>query len=115
MMETKMEPFRYSLNTSTLRGHNLFLVEELEIAAGAGYQGVEPWIDELDRYVSEGGSLKELGQRIRDLGLTVENAIGFFAWIVDEEGERRAGLEEARRNMDMVAQIGGKRLAAPPF
>jgi 2-keto-myo-inositol isomerase len=110
-----VEPFRYSLNTSTLRGHQLPLVEVLEIAASAGYVGVEPWIDELDRYVAEGGTLAELGQRIADLGLTVENAIGFFAWIVDDPKEREAGLAEARRNMEQVAAIGGKRLAAPPF
>jgi 2-keto-myo-inositol isomerase len=110
-----VEPFRYSLNTSTLRGHRLPLVEELEIAAEAGYQGVEPWIDELDRYVAEGGSLIELGVRIQDLGLRVENAIGFFEWIVDDPQRRQAGLNEAKRNMDMVAQLGGRRLAAPPF
>jgi 2-keto-myo-inositol isomerase len=110
-----VEPFRYSLNTSTLRGHGLPLVEVLEIAAEAGYQGVEPWIDELDRYVAEGGALPELGRRIADLGLTVENAIGFFEWIVDDPQRREAGLAEAQRNMDQVAAIGGKRLAAPPF
>src|SRR5215218_9833472 len=31
------EPFRYCLNTSTLRGQKLTLVEEVEIAARAGY------------------------------------------------------------------------------
>jgi sugar phosphate isomerase/epimerase len=106
---------KFSLNTSTLRGHKLSLIEEIEIAAQAGYQGIEPWIDELDRYVAEGGSLDELRTRIADLGLTVENAIGFFAWIVDDPAARAAGLEEARRNMEMVARIGGGRLAAPPF
>lgn len=107
--------FRYALNTSTLRGHKLSLLEEIEIAAKAGYDGVEPWIDELDRYVAEGGSLPELGRRIQDGGLKVENAIGFFNWITEEEEARRAGLEEAKRNLEMVAQIGGKLLAAPPF
>lgn len=108
-------PFRYCLNTSTIRGQNLSLVEELEIAAKAGYQGVEPWISEIDKYVEQGGALKELGQRIRDLGLTVENAIGFFDWIVDDTAQRAKGLEEARRNMELVAQLGGRYLAAPPM
>jgi sugar phosphate isomerase/epimerase len=108
-------PFRYCLNTSTIRGQKLSLVEELEIAAQAGYQGVEPWINEIDKYVEQGGSLRELGQRIHDLGLTVENAIGFFDWIVDDAAQRARGLEEARRNMDLVAQLGGRYLAAPPM
>jgi sugar phosphate isomerase/epimerase len=33
---------------------------------------------------------------------------------VDDDARRGQGLEEAKRNMDVVAQIGGKRLAAPP-
>jgi sugar phosphate isomerase/epimerase len=109
------EPFRYCLNTSTIRGQKLPLIEEIEIAAKAGYQAIEPWIRELDDYVQGGGSLKDLDRRIRDNGLTVESAIGFFEWIVDDDARRAKGLEEARRNMDMLAEIGGKRVAAPPF
>jgi sugar phosphate isomerase/epimerase len=110
------EPFRYCFNTSTIAGQNLKvpLVEEVEIAAKAGYQGFEPWTRELDQYVKDGGSLKDLGKRIADRGLSVEDAIGFPEWIVDDDGRRKKGLEEARRCMDMVLQIGGKRLAAPP-
>lgn len=107
--------WRCALNTSTLRGHSLPLIEVIEIAAKAGYDGIEPWIDELDRYVGDGGSLSELRRRIQDHGLKVENAIGFFNWIDDSEETRRAGLEEAKRNLEMVAQLGGTLLAAPPF
>jgi sugar phosphate isomerase/epimerase len=109
------EPFGYSLNTSTISGQKLSLIEEIEIAAKAGYQGFEPWTRELDAYVKGEGSLKDLGKRIHDHGLKVEDAIGFFEWVVDDDSRRRKGLEEARRCMDMVQQIGGKRIAAPPF
>ena len=44
----------------------------------------------------------------------MESAIGFFEWIVDDPARRKKGLEAARRSMDLVRQIGGKRLAAPP-
>jgi len=108
------EPFGYCLNTSTLMGQKLDPVELVEIAAKAGYQALEPWLNELDQHVKNGGNLKVLGQRIRDRGLTVESAIGFAEWIVDDEARRKKGLEEVRRGMDMVQQIGGKRLAAPP-
>ena len=108
------EPFGYCFNTSTIRGQKLPLVKELEIAARAGYQGVEPWVAELDEYVKSGGSLSDLRKRIADLGLSVESVIGFSPWIVDDDGKRAAGLEDARRVMDMTAQIGGKRIAAPP-
>jgi 2-keto-myo-inositol isomerase len=109
------EPFTFCLNTSTISGQKLTLVQEVEIVAKAGYQGIEPWIRELDQHVKDGGSLPDLGKKIKDSGLTVVDAIGFFEWAVDDEARRKKGLEEARRNMEMVRAIGGTRLAAPPF
>ena len=108
------EPFGYCLNTSTISGQKLPIVEVIAIAAKAGYQGIEPWIRELDDYKKGGGSLKELGRRIADLGLSVESAIGFFDWCVDDDDRRKKALEQARREIEMVEQVGGKRIAAPP-
>jgi len=108
------DPFVYSLNTSTIRGQNLPISDEVALAAKAGYQAIEPWIHELEQYAQKGGNLKDLGKRIQDAGLRVESAIGFAEWIVDDADRRRKGLEVARRAMDMVQQIGGRRLAAPP-
>ena len=107
-------PFRYCLNTATLRGQKLGIVKEIEIAASAGYEAIEPWIASIEAYVQSGGTLKDLRQRLGDSGLTVEDAIAFPEWLVDDEARRAKGLEQAKRNMDMVAQLGGRRLAAPP-
>ena len=107
-------PFRYCLNMATIRGQKLGVVKEIEVAAQAGYDAVEPWIDSIGDYVKNGGALPDLKKRIGDSGLTVESAIGFPEWIVDDEAQRAKGLERAKREMDMVAQIGGKRMAAPP-
>lgn len=106
--------FRYSLNTSTIRGQKKSLPEIVEIAAKTGYDGIEPWIREIQDYVRGGGKLNDLKKRITDVGLTVVNAIGFAAWIVDDDAARAKGLESARRDMDLVRQIGGSRIAAPP-
>ena len=106
--------FRFCLNTATLRGQKLGIVKEAEIAAKAGYDAIEPWIEALQAYVQGGGSLKDLGKQIKDSGLTVEDAIGFPQWLVDDEAKRAKGVEQAKREMDLVAQIGGRRLAAPP-
>jgi sugar phosphate isomerase/epimerase len=108
------EPFGYCLNTSTISGQKLTVVEELEIAAKAGYQGVELWLRELEGYAKGGGSLKDLGQRARDLGLTVEDGIAFAEWIVDDDARRHKALEDVKRQMELLQQVGGKRLAAPP-
>ena len=108
-------PFVYCLNTSTIRGQALGIAREVEIAAAAGYQAIEPWMRDLDKYVGDGGSLRDLGKRIADAGLSVESAIGFAQWIVDDPDLRKAGLEQAKRDMDTLLQIGGKRIAAPPI
>ena len=108
-------PFTFCLNTSTISGQKLTLVQEVEIASKAGYQGLEPWIREIDQHVKGGGSLVDLGKQIKDSGLAVVDAIGFFEWAVDDEARRKKGLEEARRNMEMVRAIGGTRIAAPPY
>lgn len=108
------DSFTYCLNTSTIRGQKLPIAQVVEITAKAGYTAIEPWIRELDDHVKAGGTLKDLGKRIRDNGLTVESAIGFAQWIADDDEQRKKGLEEAKRTMDMVRQIGGTRLAAPP-
>lgn len=108
------EPFLYGLNTSTIRGQELSLVEEIDLAAEVGYRGLEPWMGEIHGHVEAGGSLKDLGNRLADRGLSVESAIGFAEWIVDDDDRRARGLEQAKRDMDALRQIGGKRLAAPP-
>jgi sugar phosphate isomerase/epimerase len=110
----RREPFGYCLNTSTLRGQKLSIVELIDIAARAGYQGLEPWLDEIERYVKGGGSLKDLAKRLRDRGLSVESSIAFHDWLVEDAGRRKKGLEGFKRSMDLVRQIGGKRIAAPP-
>jgi sugar phosphate isomerase/epimerase len=107
-------PFKYCLNTSTIRGQKLPLDKEIEIAAKAGYQAIEPWVHKIHEYAGAGGNLKDLRKRIADLGLTVESAISFFQWIIDDDARRAKGLEQAKRDMDILAQIGGKRIAAPP-
>ncbi len=108
------EPFVYCLNTATIQGQKVPLAQEVEISARAGYQAIEPWTRELDQFVKDGGSLKDLGKKIADAGLVVPSAIGFCEWVVDDDGRRKKGLEEARRCMEMLKQIGGRRLAAPP-
>jgi sugar phosphate isomerase/epimerase len=107
-------PFLFCLNTATLRGHKLGIVKEVEIAAKAGYDAIEPWVDSIQEYVKGGGSVSDLRKRIADLGLSVEGAIGFPEWIVDDDNRRAKGMDQAKRDMEIVASIGGKRFACPP-
>jgi sugar phosphate isomerase/epimerase len=106
--------FHFSLNTSTIRGQKLSLIEMIDIAAKAGYDAVEPWHMELDEYVKNGGSLPDLRKRIEGHGLVVANIIAFPEWVVDDDGKRAQGMDSVKRLMDLALQIGCPRVAAPP-
>jgi 2-keto-myo-inositol isomerase len=107
--------FIYSLNMSTLRGHNLGFRKELEVASKAGFKSVEIWINTLQDFLKTGGSLADAKRIIDDLGLKVEDAIGFATWIVDDQTARSKALDLLKMEMDQLAKIGCPRVAAPPM
>ncbi len=111
---TSAGPFKYCLNASTIRGQKLGLAKEIDIVAQAGYSGFEPWIQTIQDYMKGGGQLSDIRKQIEDRGLSVEGAISFSQWIVDDDTARARGVEQVKREMDLLAQIGGKRIAAPP-
>ncbi|MBM4001123.1 MAG: sugar phosphate isomerase/epimerase [Planctomycetes bacterium] len=106
--------FRFCLNTSTIRGQNLSLLEQIDVVTKAGYDGIEPWMRDIEAFVQGGGKLDDARKKIADAGLVVPSAIGFASWIVDDDAKRAEGLAAARHDMEQLAAIGGVRLAAPP-
>ncbi len=106
--------FRYCLNTSTIRGQNPGLAGSVEIAAQAGYDGVELWVDEIKSYIEEGNSLRTLKSIIHSSGITVEGAIGFAPWIVEDDDLRKKGLIRMEEEMNIMAELECNRIAAPP-
>ena len=105
---------KYCLNTSTIHGEVVPIIDQVAIAQKAGYDSIEFWLRDINKYTAQGGTLPDLKKRIVDAGLTVESSIAFANWIVDDEGARKKGLEQARKDMDVVTAIGGLRIAAPP-
>ncbi len=105
---------RYCLNMSTINSSKIPLREQIQIAAKAGYTAVELWLRDVDRYIQEGRDLAALRREINDLGLTVESSIAFGKWIVNDDAERKAGLEQVKKDMANLRALGGRRMAAPP-
>jgi sugar phosphate isomerase/epimerase len=105
---------KFCLNTSTISGQGLALEQVIDITAKAGYDGIELWISDVQKYVSEGKTLQSLKKRIDDNRLTVENAIGFANWMVNDDNLRRAAFEQMEAEMRMMAELGCTRIAAPP-
>ena len=113
--EISQGPVSFCLNVSTIRGQNVGFLKEFEITSRAGYTSIEIWIDPYMKYLESGGKPAELKKRTSDMGLTIENAIGFAQWIVDDERHRKAGLEQLKREMGLLAAAGCQRIAAPPM
>jgi 2-keto-myo-inositol isomerase len=102
--------FRYCLNTSTISGQNSGLLKYIEIASKAGYDGIEVWVRDVENALNAGQTLSSLKSFIEDHGLQVESAIGFAPWMTDGE----AGFVQMEKEMQMLAGIGCRRIAAPP-
>ncbi len=108
-----IKKIRYCLNMSTIQGEKVPIQDQIKIAQKAGYDAVELWLRDIDRYLERGGNLVDLRKQIADAGLTVESAIAFGQWIVNDDAARAKGLEQAARDMDKVRRLGGHRIAAP--
>src|SRR5689334_11758867 len=106
--------FRFCLNTSTISGQKLGLLRMIDIAAKAGYDGVELWVNDIKEYLNQGNSLQSLHAFITARGIVVEDAISFTEWMVDDDAKRKTGLEELEEEMKMMAALGCHRIAAPP-
>ena len=110
----KNSSFRYCLNTSTISGQKLGIRSYVEIAADAGYDGIEVWIRDLKQYTEAGHSLASLRNLIEEKGIKVEDAIGFSPWLAEGVEGKKAGFKQMREEMLMLKEIGGTRIAAPP-
>ncbi|MBI1370101.1 MAG: TIM barrel protein [Planctomycetes bacterium] len=112
--EQPASDLKLCLNTATIRGQKLPLDQQIDVTIKAGYDGIEPWVGDMEAYKKAGGSLGDLAKKCADHNLKVISAIGFAPWIIDDDAKRAAGLEQAKRDMALVKELGGTHLAAPP-
>ena len=68
-------PFSYCLNTSTIRSEGLSILDAIDTAADAGWDGIEPWAQELDDWVAGGGTLQQVRDRAGERDLAIVNLI----------------------------------------
>jgi 2-keto-myo-inositol isomerase len=108
------QPFTICLNMSTIRGQKLGFAKELEVASKGGFRSVEIWIDSIQEYLKT-HTAADVRKLLGDLGITVENAIGFAPWIIDDEAARQKGTDQLKREMEMLAEVGCMRVATPPI
>jgi sugar phosphate isomerase/epimerase len=107
--------FKSALNTSTLRPFQLDVRQQIQVAAEAGYDGIELWMKDIEAYVNNGGTMKELRAILADSGVALINAIAFIKWADSDEEVRKAAMKQAEREMSMLAELGCAGIAMPPF
>ena len=112
-LTTEKSSFSYCLNTSTIRGQNPGILKYIEIASKAGYDGIELWLGDIHAFLKEGNAASKLRKHLEDHQLKLENAIGFAPWMAEEEATKQKGFAQMKEEMEILAELGGKRIAAP--
>lgn len=105
-------PWPICLDFATIRPSPT--VAKVRIAAAAGYDAIEPWEGDLNKFEQEGGDLKDLGKRIKDVGLFVPSVIGLWGAIPATREAFDKSLVDTRRRMRQAADIGAKHIQVVP-
>ena len=105
---------KFAMNASTLRGYKLSLAEQVKAVAEAGFAGFEPWMADI-RAAKAAGALGVVRRIARDGGVSFVNGIAFGQWVHPDPEKRAAGLEETKRDMALLAELGCPRIAASMF
>ena len=87
---------------------------KIKVAAGAGWDGIELWMSDLEEHEQGGGNLKDLRQEIADLGLYVNNVIGLWSCMPEGEEAWNEQLPKTRNMMRMCSEVGAQGVAALP-
>ena len=65
--------FQFCLNTSTIKPQPL--LKKIELAANAGFAGIELWINDVYDFIGRGGEVADVEKALADHGLFVIIAI----------------------------------------
>ena len=108
-----MSGFRYCLNSSTIKPTPI--LDKIRIAAEAGYEGIELWHDDMDKFIAEGGTLEEIRQAVDTAGIEVPTTIMLKGWFDTEGDDHAAGMAECERKFQQSAAVGAPfAVAGPP-
>lgn len=111
--DKKASSFKFSLNTSTIRGQKLSLPQIIELCAKTGYDGFEPWMMEIQGYLETGKSITSLKKLASDAGVEFFDCIGFPTWMAQDEEKSKTGFAQMETEMGILADLGCPRVAAP--
>jgi sugar phosphate isomerase/epimerase len=104
--------FQLSLNASTIR--TTPILDQIRIASDVGFAAIELWHDDIDQFVSRGGSLEQIYAELARSGLNLATTIYLGDWF-DSRGESfQVAWRECRRRMEQSAELGSRFIIAGP-
>lgn len=107
-----MPDFRYGLNTSTIQPASL--MDKIKIASRAGYDAIELWMNDVEKYVEEGHQLTDVVHALDDSKLARPSMISLRDWCEPDEAKFQKALDVARRRLDVARKLGVERIVAGP-
>ena len=103
---------KFCLNTSTIKPQSL--LRKIELAAAAGYDGIELWINDIYDHIGRGGEVGEVEKALGDNGLIVPSVIAIRQWGDMDGWEYQLVKDEARRRFALGARLGAPYIVATP-
>ena len=101
------------MNTSTIRPASLD--EKIRVTAEAGYDMIELWMNDLEDHEKNGGSVKDVGKKIKDLGLSVIDVIGLWDCLPGTREEFDQMMPTTENRIRLAAEAGAKHVATLPL
>ena len=109
-----MFPFKTALNASTLFPFALDVKQQVQVAAEAGYDGIELWEKDILAYLETGGTISDLKAFVSSHAIAIVDVMAFFAWADADKAVRQQALAQAERELPLLAELGSPAFAAPP-
>jgi sugar phosphate isomerase/epimerase len=107
-----MTRFGYCLNASTIRG--TAILRQIEVAALAGYGGIELWFADVDTHLASGGTIADLRHALEERGLVVPTLIYLGGWFDATDAVWPRIKAECGRRLEQAAQLGARHVIAGP-
>lgn len=106
-------PWPLCMNISTIRPTPI--EEKIDVCGKAGYDAMELWTQDLERYEEEGNKVEDLRKRIEDYGMFVIDTIGLWDCMPPDESAFRKMMDTNKRRMELAARAGSKHIAVLPL
>jgi sugar phosphate isomerase/epimerase len=103
---------KYSLNGSTIRGTRV--LRQIEVAARAGYGGIELWFEDIDAHLASGGTLADLRRALDAGGLTVPTCIYLGGWFDAPDANWDHVRNECAHRLDQASVLAAEHVIAGP-